>query len=223
MYENMKDHIFDKSVVCPVCDYHFKTKAVKSKSPRIQSKDSDFFIRYRVANPYFYDVWICNSCGYAAMKSDFENLKSFRKNLVLSNITLKWKPRDYPDILNENLAIERYKLALLNAVLIRMPSSTKAMISLKISWMYRLLEDSVNEKSFLKQALEAFNAAYINEPFPIYGLQRDSLMYLLGDLNKRLGNNKEALDWYSRTIVNTNTTYRIKELARLGKESIEKK
>lgn len=223
MYENMKDHIFDKSVVCPVCDNHFKTKAVKTKSPRIQSKDSDFFIRYTVANPYFYDVWICNSCGYAAMKSDFENLRSYRQELVRSNVTPKWKPREYPTILDENIAIERYKLALLNAVLIKMPSSTKAMISLKISWMYRMLDDSEHEKVFLGQALEGLNDAYISEPFPIYGLQRDSLMYLIGDLNRRVGNDDEALRWYSRTIISTNATYRVKELARNGKELIKSK
>jgi len=222
MYENMKDHIFDKSVVCPVCNNKFKTKAVKTKSPRIATKDSDFFIRYTVANPYFYDVWICNSCGYAAMKSDFETLRSFRQELVCSNITPKWKPREYPNILDANLAIERYKLALLNAVLIQMPSSTKAMISLKIAWMYRFLEDFEHEQPFLMQALDAFNDAYINEPFPIYGLQRDSLMYLLGELNRRVGNNDDALRWFSKTIVNTNTSFRIKELARNGRDLIRK-
>ncbi len=222
MYKNMKEHIFDKSVVCPVCDSHFKTKAVKSKSPRILSKDSDFFIRYNVANPYFYDVWICNNCGYAAMKSDFENLRSFRKDLVKSNVTPKWKPREYPTILDANLAIERYKLALLNAVLTKMPNSTKAMICLKIAWMYRFLEDSKHEPIFLSQALEAFTAAYIDEPFPIYGMQRDSFMYLIGELNRRTGNNEEALRWYSKTIVSTNSSYRIKEMARTGKELAKK-
>ena len=222
MYENIKEHIFDKSVVCPVCGNHFKTKAVKSKSPRIQSKDSDFFIRYNVANPYFYDVWICNSCGYAAMKADFENLRSFRQELVKSNISPKWKPREYPDILDANLAIERYKLALLNAVLIKMPDSTKAMISLKIAWMYRLLDDNEHEINFLTQALDAFNDAYVEEPFPIYGMQRDSFMYLLGELNRRTNNGEEALRWFSKAIVSTNSSYRVKEMARLGKDLVKK-
>jgi len=221
MYENIEEHLFNKSVVCPVCGYKFKTKAVKTKSPRILSKDSDFFIRYNIANPYFYDVWICNSCGYAAMKSDFENLRSFRQELVRSNITPKWKPHDYPPILDCSLAIERYKIALLNAVLIEMPHSTKAMISLKIAWMYRFLEDNDNENSFLIQALQAFQDAYINEAFPIYGLQRDSLMYLIGELNRRTGNHEEALRWYSKTIVSTNTSFRLKELARSGKDLIK--
>ncbi|OCA98515.1 DUF2225 domain-containing protein [Clostridium beijerinckii] len=215
------NHLFDKQIVCPVCNSHFKAKTVKSKSPRVISKDSDFFIRYSVVNPYFYDVLICNSCGYAAMRSDFEKLKSHKKELVLSNVTPKWKPREYPHILDEKLAIERYKLALLNAMLIDLPNSTKGMISLKIAWMNRLLDNNIQETLFLKQALEGFNTAYMTEIFPIYGLQRDSLMYLLGELNRRLGNNQDALQWYSKTIVNTNSSYKIKEMARVGKDLIK--
>jgi uncharacterized protein (DUF2225 family) len=218
---NILNHLFDKQVICPVCDSHFKTKTVKSKSPRVMAKDSDFFVRYSVVNPYFYDVCICNSCGYAAMKSDFEKLKSHKKELVLSNVTPKWKPREYPDILDEKLAIERYKLALLNAMLINLPDSTKAMISLKIAWMNRLLDDTTQETLFLKQALEGFNDAYTREILPIYGLQRDSLMYLLGELNRKLGNYQNALLWYSKTIVSTNSSYKIKEMARVGKDLIK--
>lgn len=218
---DIRDYLFDKTVTCPVCNSIFKTTCVKSKTARILSKDSDFFIRYIHVNPYFYDVWICNSCGYAAMKSDFENLRTFNKEFVFSNISPKWRPRKYPRVLDIDLAIERYKLALLNAVLIKLPDSTKGMISLKIAWMYRLLDNHKLEKIFIGQALNGFNSAYSTEVFPIYGLQRDSMMYLLGELNRLLGNNSEALLWFSKTIVNTNSSYKIKELARTGKDLIK--
>lgn len=215
------NHLFDKQIICPVCNSHFKTKTVKSKSPRVISKDSDFFIRYSRVNPYFYDVLLCNSCGYAALRSDFDNIKTYKKELVLSNVTPKWKPRDYPDILDEKLAIERYKLALLNALLLNLADSTKAMISLKIAWMYRLLNNTEQEKVFLAQALDGFNTAYIYEVFPIYGLQRDSLMYLLGELNRKLGHYQEALQWFSKTIISINSSYKVKELARIGRDLIK--
>lgn len=215
------NHLFDKQITCPVCDSQFKTKTVKSKSPRVISKDSDFFIRYSRVNPYFYDVIVCNSCGYAALRSDFDNIKAYKKELVFSNVTPKWKPREYPDILDEKLAIERYKLALLNALLIDLPDSTKAMISLKIAWMHRLLNNTDQENVFLGQALEAFSNAYVYEIFPIYGLQRDSFMYLLGELNRKLGNYQDALQWFSRTIVNVNSSYRVKEMARIGRDLIK--
>lgn len=224
MIDDVTNYLFDKTITCPVCKYTFKTTCVKSKSSRIEFKDSDFFIRYtKKVNPYFYDVWLCNSCGYAAMKSDFENLRTFRKELVRSNITPKWTPREYPKVLDEKNAIERYKLALLNAMLTSSPDSTKAMISLKIAWMFRLLQNSTSELSFLGQALEGFKDAYQNEPFPIYGMQRDSFMYLLGELSRRLGDYENALLWFSRTITNTNSSYRIKEMARIGKDLIKNK
>lgn len=218
---NILNHLFDKQIICPVCNAHFKIKTVKSKSPRISSKDSDFFIRYSIVNLYFYDVIICNSCGYAALRSDFNNIKSHKKELVFSNVTPKWKPRTYPDILDETLAIERYKLALLNAILLNLLDSTKSMISLKIAWMYRLLENDTLEKTFLLQALEGFNYAYTKEVFPIYGMQRDAFMYLLGELNRRVGNYQDALLWFSKIIVNVNSSYKIKELARTGKNLIK--
>lgn len=224
MTNDVRNYLFDKTVTCPVCNSTFKATCVKSKTPRIDSKDSDFFIRYSPkVNPYFYDVWLCNSCGYAALKSDFENIRNFRKELVMSNVTPKWTPRSYPRIADEKNAIERYKLALLNAVLTSSHDSTKAMISLKIAWMFRLLNDNVSEMSFLRQALEGFRNAYQNEPFPIYGLQRDSLTYLIGDLNRRVGNEDEALLWLSKTIVNTNASHRVKEMARTIKDLIKNK
>ena len=54
-------------------------------------------------------------------------------------------------------------------------NSTIGMILLKISWMYRLLNNTQEELKYLSQALTAFENAYINENFPMYGLDRDSL------------------------------------------------
>ncbi|MGN9134639.1 DUF2225 domain-containing protein [Clostridium sp. HCP1S3_B4] len=220
MSEDIQQHIFDREVTCPICGKTFKTKAVKVNSPRIISKDSDFFIRYSVVNPYFYDVWICNSCGYAAMKSDFLKVKSYEKDAIFKQISIKWKPRKYSPISNPNIAIERYKLALLSATAMEKPSSTLGMILLKISWMYRLINDTQNENIFLKKALDTLSLAYSTERFPMYGLQRDSMSYLLGDLNRRIKNYPEALRWYSSVITTPGVSPRIKELARDGKDLI---
>lgn len=217
----IKNHLFQKQVTCPVCNNIFKVNLIKTNSPRILSRDSDFFIRYSVANPYFYDVWVCNNCGYAALKADFNSLKKHQKDPILNEIQPKWKPRVYPDIITEQLAIERYKLALISAIILELKDSTKAIICLKIAWMYRLLEMEKEELRFLNKALIAFNDAYINEAFPMYGLQRDSTMYLIGELNRRIGNYQEALIWYSKTITSLGASYKIKELARNGRDIIK--
>ncbi len=214
-------HLYDKKIICPVCGENFSVKAVKTSSYRTQGKDSDFFIRYDLVNPYFYDVWLCNSCGYAAMKADFEKIKSFQKYLIKQNISSKWKGRVYSEPYDVNTAIERYKLSLLNYFYMDSPASKKAMNCLKLAWMCRVIEDSKSENEYLSQALKGFNDAYFNEDFPIYGMDRFTTMYLIGELNRKLGNNEDALLWFSKVITTPNINKRLKEMARDQKDLIK--
>lgn len=213
-------HVYDKEVVCPVCNYKFNAKVVKVNSPRITTRDSDLFIRYSVINPYFYDVWICNSCGYSAMKIDFPKVKPHQKDLIMNEITRKWRPHDFPENLTVSDAINRYKLALVNAMAIDAPNSSLAMIFLKLGWMFRLSEDTEKENLFLGHALQYFLKAFSLENFPIYGMQRDSISYLIGDLYRRTGNYEEALRWYSKVITTVGASVKVKDLARTAKEMI---
>lgn len=213
-------HLYDKEVVCPVCDAKFKTKIVKVNSPRIVARDSDFFIRYSVINPYFYDVWVCDSCGYSAMKADFPKIKSYQKDLVFSEITKKWRPHYFPEAYSPDDAINRYKLALVNSMSIEKPNSTLAMTFLKLGWMYRLIEEEDKEQLFLNQALEYFLKAFSIEDFPIYGMQRDAITYLIGDLYRRTNSSEDALRWYSNVITAPGASPKMKEMARSGREII---
>jgi len=218
--EKQKSLLYDKEVTCPVCENIFKARAVKTSAYRIQKKESDFFIKYDVINPYFYDVWQCNVCGYSAMKSDFEKLRNFEVEAIQKKITPKWRGRRYPEVYDLDIAIERYKLSLLSYVVMETKASKKAMNCLKIAWMYRLKEDEGNEQTFLKQALEGFNDAYFNESFPIYGMDNHTVMYLVGELNRRIGNDEEAMKWFSQVITTHGVAPKLKELARDQKDLI---
>ncbi|GAA0728116.1 DUF2225 domain-containing protein [Clostridium malenominatum] len=213
--------LYDKAIICPVCRNAFKTKAVKSSYYRIGKKDSDFLVRYLTINPYFYDVWLCNNCGYSALKVDFEKLREGEIEKVKKIIRPRWKSREYGSDYDENIAIERYKLALLNYAVIEAKASKKAITCLKIAWMYRLLEDGENELIFLKQALEGFNQAFFNEMFPIYGMDKFTVMYLIGELHRRVGEYENALLWYSQVITTPAVSPKLKELARDGKDLIK--
>ncbi|NLM36040.1 MAG: DUF2225 domain-containing protein [Clostridiales bacterium] len=213
--------LYDKKVICPVCDNLVYAKSVKVSAPRIVKKDSDLFIRYASVNPYFYDVWLCNNCGYAAMKKDFLNIKDYQHDQVLRQITVRWKGRIYPEVYDVDIAIERYKLSLLNYVAINAKHSSKAMNCLKIAWMYRLKGDESNEMEFLKQALEGLEHAYLEESFPIYGMDRFTTMYLIGELNRRVGDFDKAMQWFSKVITTPAVNPKLKELARDQKDLIK--
>lgn len=213
--------IYNKEITCPICGKVFKTKAVKSSYYRVGKKDTDFFIRYLTVNPYFYDVWLCNNCGYGTLKADFGKIRENEIELVRKNIMTRWQGRTYPEAYDVNIAIERYKLALLNYTVIDAKSSKKAMTCLKIAWMYRILEDKENELLFLRQALEGFNDTYYNESFPIYGMNKYTVMYLIGEINRRVGNNEKALLWLGQVITAPAVSPKLKDLARDQKDLIK--
>lgn len=206
--------LYEKEIECPICKTKFKVKAVKTSYYKIYKKDSDFFLRYAYVNPYFYDVYVCNTCGYSAMKVDFNKIRDFEKESIIKNISIKWKCKEYAPIYDVEIAIQRYKLALLNYCAIKSKSSKKAMTCLKIAWMYRILENNENENKFLKNALIGFEEAFFNESFPIYGLDKFSCMYLIGEINRRVGNNKEALKWFGQVLVVPGAKVKIKDMAR---------
>lgn len=214
--EKIKSALYDREITCPVCGNVFKARAVKSGSIRRLKSDSDFFKRYQGVNPYFYDVWICNSCGYTNMESDFLKLREAQKDLIKQKITPKWHGKSYPEAYDVNIAIERFKLCLYNACVYGASSSKKATICLKTAWMYRLLRDSENEKLFLSQAIEGFNDAFMNENVHNPG----AFMYLIGELNRRIGNDDESLQWFSKLITTRGVDQKLKDLARDQKDLI---
>lgn len=209
-----KASLYDREATCPVCNLNFKVKAVKKGSFKPVKRDSDSFVYYSGINPYFYDVWLCNNCGYTAMEADFLKIKPSQIPLISENISVKWQGKLYPDTYDVNVAIERYKLALLNYFYMKAPASKKAMTCLKLAWMYRIQEDKEKELAFIKQAIEGFESAYSNEAFPIYKMDKFSVLYILGELNRRAGDYDKAISWFSQIIITPGAPQRVKEKAR---------
>ncbi|WP_297438806.1 DUF2225 domain-containing protein [uncultured Clostridium sp.] len=219
--EDEKKLLFNKTIHCPVCESIFKTKTVKVNAPRIESKDSDFFIRYKTINPYFYDVTVCQKCGYSALKIDFDHIREKQREFVLKSITPKWSETTYPDIFDVDIAIDRYKLALINALTIKKKPSTIGMICLKIAWMYRLKRNDTSELLFIEKAFNSFDSAFFNEQLPVYGMQKSTLLYLLAILEYKLKRPDDALRKLSEVLIDDTAPHRLKELTRDLKDLIK--
>ena len=216
-----EDYLFERKVECPVCYKQILIPSVKISGIRVLERDSDFMLYYGEPNPTFYEAWVCTACGYAALSSRFTALTDKQKKQIRDAISSRWNPdKTYPLLHTADIAIEKHQLALLNTVVKSGKDSEKAMICLKIAWLYRLKKDSPNELKFMDQALRGFIKALENEFAPIAGLDEPSLEYLIGELFRRLGDPSNALFWFSRVITNRLTKPRIKELARNQKDLI---
>lgn len=214
----MEQKIYDKTVECPVCGSKNKIKFPKKVSYRMSRRDSDLMQYYEGINPLFYGIEFCNECGYASLPSYFKTLKENQKILIISQISVKWTKNIYPDDYDVDVAIKQHKLALLNAMVKDSLPSEKALICLKLSWLYRIKEDSENEKRFQEQAINSFQQAYMVENFPIGGLDKYTLLYLIGELFRRLGNNSNALTYFSQVLSSTEASSKVKEMVRNARE-----
>ncbi|MFP4687252.1 MAG: DUF2225 domain-containing protein [bacterium] len=192
--------LYSKELTCPICLKQFKTKRARRSKVVIAGQDSDFCPRYKSEdNPIFYDPTICPKCGYGAMKDDFEDITDHQKIAVLKNITPKWNKRNYGGRRNVADAIECYRHILENARVMHKKASTLATICMRLAWCYRYNQDP-REDQFVRLALKHYQAAYEKEKLPIKKLNAITLLYIIGELNRRLGNTDKALQYFSRVV-----------------------
>lgn len=205
-----EDCIYDKTYICPVCGSEVKSKAVRRGKIKFVSNEIDLKPKFEPIQPDFYDIVICNNCGYSAMTSKFSKITYSQEEAITKNITPKFHPKKYPKIYTIDDAIERYKLALLNCVYKNSKAGEKAYLCLKLAWFYRDKNDEKNEQIYLKAAYQGFNKAYINEVCPICGLDENTLLYIIAAIGMKIGCIDEARKILSGLITRKNLGIRLK-------------
>lgn len=213
--------LYFKAYKCPVCGAETKAPAIRSSSVRLVQTESDFMPVYKDPNPLYYYVNFCKLCGFAAIPATEKTLNAKQKKLIHDKIGVKWKfDKQYPAYYNPETAIEIHKLALYNAVVAGEKEGIKSVICLHIAWLYRILKDEENEKTFLNMARDGFERAYSSESEPIGGLDKSSQQYLVGELMRRTGNMTGALNWLKLVIIDRDAKEKIKDMARTQKDRI---
>lgn len=218
--------LYFAKIKCPVCGSEVLFRTIKSGKIRLVKTDLDLRPIYDVVDPSLYEVAVCNTCGYAALKKRFLSITPKNIELIKTNISHQFVGRDYPDVYNYEIAIERYKLALLDAIVIEVSDCEKAFLCLKIAWLYRgyleqekncdakkIEEYQLSEKTFLEHALEGFKIAHHQEKFPTMGLDELTVKFLIGELSRRVGLYEDALKWISEVMVSKSASRRLKDRA----------
>lgn len=222
--------IFEKSYTCPVCDHEFKSKMIRTGKVRLAGADSDLRPRYMGVDTLKYDAVLCPKCGYAALNRYFNFIMTRQaaniKEQISKNFT--YQPES-GKIYTYDDAIMRHKLALLNTVVKNGKNSERAYTCLKLAWLCRgkremLLQQAdhdkeevknlvAEEKELLTDAYKGFESAFSKEDFPMCGMDQYTLLYLLAELARRIGDNEAAARHVSKVIVGKNVQKRIKDKA----------
>ena len=193
----MNQFLYNKEVTCPVCSKKINVTKVKSKGSKVSKRDTDFCVFYEGINPLFYDVWVCENCGYAAQSERFEEIPTKDAKLILQKLTPRWNKRSFAGERSIDTAIETFKLLLFNLQLRGAKSSEYARACIRIAWLYRMKNDE-KEQEFLIFALKHYTDTYEKENFPVDKLDEYTCLYIIGELNRRAGKYEEAVKWLSR-------------------------
>lgn len=196
----MNNLLYNKKVMCPVCNREIEVTKVKTKGCKVRTRDTDMCVHYEDLNVLFYDVWVCEHCGYAALQDKFEGLFTRDISAIKSNISQNWVVRSFKGERDADKAIEAFKLALLTLKVRNAKSSEVAKVCLRIAWLYRDKNDIKRETEFLNFALNSYNEAYLKERFPLDKLDEYTCMYIIAELFRRVGKLEDAIQWFSRIV-----------------------
>jgi uncharacterized protein (DUF2225 family) len=198
------DELYEKKVKCPVCGIEFVTSKVRTSRAKVIKRDADFFTYYEGENPIKYSVFVCPECGYSAMENKFKKVSSDKKKIIKDQISSRWVKKDYSGIRTIDDSIEVYKLALYCGELTNISKLDLGNICIRIAWLNRAKENKDEEERFLKNSLELFKDAYLNEYLIDTEMNEITLGYLIGEISRRLGDKEEALKWFNTVLSNPN-------------------
>lgn len=197
-----QDYLFDKSCTCPICDKEFKNKTVRAGKVKLAGSDMDLRPRYEQVDQLKYDVIMCPICGYTALSRFFKFVTAPQARNIKEKISSTFQPqKEAKEIYTYDEALERYKLALANAIVKQAKASEKAYICLKTAWLLRGKAEHLDknlpeyeaqkkeceeeENEFLRNALDGFINARTTESFPMCGMDEPTVDYLIAVMAMR--------------------------------------
>ncbi|QAY66788.1 DUF2225 domain-containing protein [Paenibacillus protaetiae] len=185
-------------VNCPCCGSTFSTSRVRQSFKRALRTDTDFCGHYREgANPDYYVVRVCPICGYASTENSMAQLSNRQKEAYYNEVGKRWTSRDYGGERNNAQALDSYKLALMTCQAVGESDRLIAGILHHLAWLYRETGQEEQERKFLRFALDAYVQVYEEGEHTSSDAR---LMYLIGELNRRVGERNEAVRWFTRVI-----------------------
>ncbi len=232
-----KDLIFDRTFTCPVCDKQFSSKVMKTGKARLVGTDIDLRYRYEGIDSVKYDLITCTRCGYTALNRYFSTTSAAQGKLIKESIYGKVKLQE---LMGETYAyedmLERYKLALVCAIVKRAKDSEKAYVCLKAAWLLRGYAEELELKNeltdqmrqelkeqeleYIQNALDGFINAVQKESSPICGMDSLTMDYLIAALAYQVKKDEIAAKKLSEILVSNAANERVKNRARELKQLV---
>ena len=196
----MGEFTFTVQKTCPICGE--STRIVKTKSKlMVEKTDEDFCVHYKGFNPYFYKIWFCEHCGFAADEKTFLGTmpslhkKKIQEFLAQRKLGMQFvEERGIPD------AVASSKLAIFYAEMTDQPLARRAGLYLELAWIYRADGEQDKENEMMQRAADLYDTSLMTERYPINGLSDNTVVYLIGAIYFRMQDYEKSTQYLSRII-----------------------
>ncbi|MEB3298469.1 MAG: DUF2225 domain-containing protein [Candidatus Sericytochromatia bacterium] len=211
-----------RDVTCPVCVGTFKLYTPRSGTYALLRRDSDNCPHYSGVNPLYYQIWVCPTCGYAALKKDFAQLDDRHHDAVAEALkaaglvrTVDFRQPDRSPF----AALVSFKLAAVTYGARRAQPKVLASMALRAGWICRMTGNLGRELAYLAQASDLLEQAFsLGGTKPGAGGEEEeeeaAIPFLIGELGLRLGRFDQSERWFGLVLQNRETPEKIQKVTR---------
>ena len=180
----------DVRLRCPVCEHKFTSREVVSTNG-FGGKRTDFHVRAAGEQPTQYLVHVCPRCGYAGRSESFGEDASLSSDVV-ERVWSDLTPRLTGQTLTGS---EKLEFAARVAVWTGAGACELGDLFLRAAWCCVDEGDTEAERYFRRHAAASFENA-LSDWDGVDGSDRALLTYLIGELWRRIGDERRAGEWF---------------------------
>ncbi len=177
---------------CPVCETRFRSQSVVSTNS-FGGKRTDFHERAAGTQPLPYLVHMCNRCGYTGAERDFTE-EADVSPMLREHVWTELAPQITRPAISGS---EKYEAAAKVAEWQGLEPRHVADLLLRAAWCCVDEGDIEAERFFRRKAAWAFERS-LDSFDGVAAEERAVLTYLVGELWRRVGDGRQAREWFDR-------------------------
>ncbi len=197
---------YDKQMTCIHCQKKFNTTKIRKSTVKVVTTDSDFHPIYKGVNPLYYNVFVCEHCGLAFTEDFSTYFAPGTREALQSRICNHWQPHSFDGERTHNQAIQSYQLAIICGEIKKEKNVLLAGLALRTAWLYREQGKTDWEIRFLESARDKYVESYLQGDYQELGMGELKILYLIGELSRKLGDIDMATYYFSRVLEKQRTS-----------------
>jgi uncharacterized protein (DUF2225 family) len=205
--------LMHKSHTCPICKKDFPSLAVRNSKLVLASTDNDMRSRYKGIEPLYYEVLTCPHCLYSALPDLFNAPDKSKPEMAreLESIKNAVTFRGGMDRDAESVFTGYYLALFCAPFCFSKHQLVTGKLLYKLSRVYQDTGDTAMEYQTAQKALENYLYAYENIGIP--AAQEQQICILIGELFLKLGDMKNAINFFFKAKTSASSTPALKNHA----------